>query len=72
MTVPASSATSERSFSALRRLKTYLRATMSQKRLTHILLLHVHGERSAALNLHDVFSEFVSRNEERKRIFGKV
>jgi hypothetical protein len=42
LVVPASSATAERSFSALRRLKTYLRSTMSQERLNHVTLLHVH------------------------------
>ena len=33
LTIPASSAEAERSFSALRRLKTYLRSTMSLQRL---------------------------------------
>jgi len=33
LTVPVSSCTAERSFSALRRLKTFLRSTMSQNRL---------------------------------------
>ena len=40
--MPVSVATCESSFSALRRLKTYLRSTMMQKRLTHCALLHVH------------------------------
>jgi len=38
LVVPASSATAERSFSALRRLKTYLRATMWHERLNHVAL----------------------------------
>ena len=33
--MPATNATSERSFSALRRLKTYLHSSMSQQRLNH-------------------------------------
>ena len=41
-TMPASTATTERSFSALRRLKTYLRTTMLQDRLTSLAVLHVH------------------------------
>ena len=44
MTVPITSATSERSFSALRRLLTYLRSSMSEKRLNNCLLLHVHED----------------------------
>ena len=35
LTIPMSNATAEKSFSALKRLKTYLRATMGQKRLNH-------------------------------------
>ena len=43
-TVPASNASAERSFSSLRRLKTYLRSTMTAQRLNHMLLLHVHKD----------------------------
>ncbi|KAH7935599.1 hypothetical protein HPB52_010338 [Rhipicephalus sanguineus] len=46
LTVPASAASGERSFSALRRVKTYLRSRMTQARLTHLLLLHTHRERT--------------------------
>ena len=34
--IPATSCSAERSFSALRRLKTYLRSTMGQQRVNHI------------------------------------
>jgi len=44
LTIPLSNATAERSFSALRRLKTYLRSSMSQQRLNHLMILHVHPE----------------------------
>jgi hypothetical protein len=43
-TMPASTATTERSFSVLRRLKTYLRTTMMQDRLTSLAVLHVHRD----------------------------
>ena len=41
--LPATNAVSERSFSSLRRIKTYLRATMTQNRLnnTRIILLQI-------------------------------
>ena len=42
LVMSATNATSERSFSALRRLKTFLRSTMTQGRLTHWMILHVH------------------------------
>ena len=40
--MPASNATSERSFSALRRVKSYLRSTMCQQRLNNLMVLHVY------------------------------
>ncbi len=40
--IPATNAVSERSFSVLRRVKTYLRSTMAQDRLNHIMTLHIH------------------------------
>ena len=39
--IPASSATAERSFSTLRRLKTYLRSTMGQNRVSSLAILNI-------------------------------
>ena len=44
LTVPISSSTYERSFSALKRLYTYLRSSMTQSRLNNCLLLHIHKD----------------------------
>ena len=38
LVMPATNAISERSFSALRRVKTYLRSTMKQTRLNHLMI----------------------------------
>ena len=46
LVMPATNATSERSFSALRRVKNYLRSTMSQQRLNNLVVLHVHKDTS--------------------------
>ena len=51
LVMPSTNATSERSFSALRRVKTYLRSTMSQERLNNLLVLHVHKDRTASLDI---------------------
>ena len=51
LTIPMSTSTAERTFSTLRRLKTYLRATMTQSRLNHIVLLNSHRERTDKLDL---------------------
>ena len=42
-TLPVTTSSCERSISSLRRLKTYLRSTMSQERLNSLVLLHVHN-----------------------------
>lgn len=42
--LPISVAASERSFSALRRLKTWLCNTMSQERLTHLAIMNAHSD----------------------------
>lgn len=57
--MPATNAVSERSFSALRRLKTWLRTTTTQSRL---MLLHTHKEKTDALQMISVGNEFISRN----------
>jgi len=71
LVVPASSATAERSFSALRRLKTYLRATMSQERLNHVALLHVHQNRVDCLDIKAIHKAFVSANDYRRSVFSE-
>lgn len=45
LVMPATNAVSERSFSNLRRLITYLRSRMSQERLISLMILHTHVQR---------------------------
>ena len=71
LVAPATNATSERSFSALRRLKTYLRSTMTQQRLNHCAVLNVQKEECDALSLKEVATDFVGSSEHRYSIFGK-
>lgn len=54
ITLPDSSSTNERSFSALKRLKTYLRSTMLQNRLNDLAILHIHQEYLENMNLKEV------------------
>lgn len=42
--LPVSVASSERAFSTLKRLKTWLRSTMRQERLVALALMHVHQD----------------------------
>ena len=69
LVMPATNAISERSFSAMRRIKTYLRSTMLQERLNATMVLHVHKESTDALNLQRLSNEFVSKSDYRKSKF---
>ncbi|CAG2226088.1 unnamed protein product [Mytilus edulis] len=44
LTMSPSTFTTERSFSTLKRIKTYLRSTMGQERLSSLALLYVHSD----------------------------
>ena len=70
LTVPATSCASERSFSLLRRLKSYLRTTMSQPRLNHAALCATYCDDLGALNMDEIVSEFSRRSGQRIRLFG--
>ena len=70
LVMPATNASSERSSSALRRVKSYLRSTMGQERLNHLMTLYVHKESTDSLNLVQIANEFVQGNESRQRLFG--
>uniref|UniRef100_A0A2S2NV27 Repressor of the inhibitor of the protein kinase n=1 Tax=Schizaphis graminum TaxID=13262 RepID=A0A2S2NV27_SCHGA len=43
-TIPVTTCISERSFSSLKRIKTYLRSTMGENRLNGLALLNIHPE----------------------------
>jgi hypothetical protein len=45
--LPATNAISERSFSTLRRVKTYLRSTMTEDRLNSLMKLHIYKDISS-------------------------
>ena len=66
LTLPITLATSERIFSALRRLLTYMRSKMTEKRLNNCLLLHIHKDNiTDSLNVTSVAKEFISLTDER-------
>lgn len=70
--LPVSAAPSERSFSALRRLKTWTRTTMSQRRLTHLALMHVHSDILDRLDIPSLVKIFIGNTPERKATFGAL
>jgi hypothetical protein len=70
LVIPATSCTAERSFSCLRRLKTYLRSTMSQKRLNHVAVINCYRNQADEIDLKDIFNNFIARNDIRASTFA--
>lgn len=70
LVVPVSSCEAERSFSALRRLKTWLRATMTQLRLNSTAACHIHRDRLKALDKKEIATAFIGTSERRVHVFG--
>lgn len=70
LTIPVTTATAERTFSALKRVKSYLRSSMTQERLNHCVIMHAFKERVDELRVEDVAAEFVARNLRRRIFFG--
>ena len=69
--LPASNAPPERGFSGLKRTKNYLRNTMSQARLNHIMIMNIHREIAENLDLNIVANDFVNKDiPKRKADFG--
>jgi len=62
-TLPIGSAEAERSFSALRKTKTFLRSTMSQERLSGLALMNIHHD--ITLNIADICKTYVQRHPRR-------
>ena len=61
-TFPVTSATAERSFSALCRVKMFLRTTMTHSRLNNLFLLYIHTAKTDGLDLEAIAREFVAVN----------
>uniref|UniRef100_A0A1X7SPT3 HAT C-terminal dimerisation domain-containing protein n=1 Tax=Amphimedon queenslandica TaxID=400682 RepID=A0A1X7SPT3_AMPQE len=70
MTIGVTTASAERSFSSLRRIKSYLRSTMSQDRLNNVSLLHIERDISNRLwdNLEDAVIKFAQAHPSSKVI----
>ena len=71
MVLPSTNAVGDRSASALRRVKTYLRATMSHLRLNNLMMLSIHKDMTDQINFETIIDEFVSANGHRIDSFGR-
>lgn len=70
ITIPASSASCERTFSCMKRVKSYLRTTMSDERLSNLAVLAMERELTKNLDLGNIVDDFaVSHNNRRINLF---
>jgi hypothetical protein len=65
-TMHVTSTTAERSFSALKRIKTYLRSTIVEDRLNGVSLMHVHPD--IPLNFDQAISTFAADGNRRTQL----
>ena len=72
LTIPSSSAEAERSFSKLRRLKSYLRSRMKQNRLNNLSVLYVHKDKLDTLDVDEVVKAFIAKCDSRQATFGRL
>ena len=72
LVMPATNYVGERSFSALCRIKSYLTSTVTQERLNHLMILHIHREIPDNLDLKACANAFVEEDPHRLSIFWKV
>ena len=66
LTIAVSTAQCERSFSALKQIKSYLRSTMAQDRLVGLAALSIEKDISKDLSLDKVVDQFTSRDKNRR------
>ena len=61
LTIPVTVASVERSFSKLKLIKSYLRSTMSQERLSRLAILSIEKEMLEELKYKNLISNFASQ-----------
>ncbi|KAL4104368.1 hypothetical protein QTP88_019669 [Uroleucon formosanum] len=65
--VPASNTSAERSFSTLKRVKTYLRSLMNDNRLNSLAILNIESQFTTSLNYDEIIEDF-ARSKARRKI----
>ena len=68
LTIPATSVSAERAFSCLKRLKTWLRSSMNQERLSSLAIINIEQELSKDVNKDSIIDNFASFKN-RKMLF---
>ena len=61
-------ASAERSFTKLKLIKTYLRSTMSQERLSGMAVLSINHQLAEQISFDDIIDDFASRKTRRVKL----
>ena len=69
LTISVTVAAAERSFSKLKLIKTYLRSSMAQSRLSNLAIISIENEEAKAIDRDDLIFKFASLNARRERRF---
>ena len=69
LSIPVTSAEAERSFSCLKRLKTYLRSTIGQDRLSSLAILNVERDEINNISIDETIDIFSSVKDRRMHFF---
>ena len=70
MTIAVSTASCERSFSAMKRIKTYLRSTMGDQRLSDLGILSIERHLSKQVSFDRVLEQFVNKDKNRRIVLS--
>ncbi|XP_076909708.1 uncharacterized protein LOC143567079 [Bidens hawaiensis] len=69
LTIPVTVASTERSFSKLKLLKTYMRSTMSQERLNGLAMISIERDVLESIDYQELIESFASKNARRTSRF---
>lgn len=64
----ASNCSTERSFSTLRRIKNYLRSSISEERLNSLAVLNIENNITKHLDYTDIITQFASKQARKKNL----
>ena len=67
LTMPITVASGERSFSKLKLIKTYLRSTVAQERLSSLSMLSIESEIAKAIDFENILNDFA--NKKARKVF---
>jgi hypothetical protein len=68
LTIPVTVASAERSFSKLKMLKSYLRSSMGQSRLSGLAMLSIENARACHLDMKDLIDNFAQRKARKMQL----